>query len=182
MLHIQYQTIDPELLMAEHHYISRLLSEEQIHDLEEQRNQFMNPIRETSYGFARLNHITFTLGMMSMSLGLDKITEDNVDEWFFRLNLLERLNGTLLSGDIAFNRDDLVAHVGLAVNSPRDSRRKFLGRMKKQFGEIALDNAINGNPVKGSNYSDDKTGVVELLKEYQAQYGKALVGSKEEAL
>ena len=54
--------------------------------------------------------------------------------------------------------------------------------MKKQFGEIALDNAINGNPVKGSNYSEDKTGVVELLKEYQSQYGKALVGSKEEAL
>jgi len=179
MLHIEYRgRINPELVMVEHHFLSDLLSPDQRTELADQTRSIFNPLHKTDYGFRHMNHVTFMLGFTSaFVLELNEITESNIDEWYYRINMYERLVGCMLSGGTAFSRDDIVAHVGLKVNSAIMTRRKFDSKMKKKYGEIAFDNAKNDYSVKGSDYDSENTGMVEVLKNMKDHYGSALVGT-----
>ena len=81
-----------------------------------------------------INPITKYLVYQSMVIGLDEITQSNVDEWLIRLNFLNRLYGSsLMTRDdknavkpyrITF--EDLEKHIGLKTNSHRFTRKKLV--------------------------------------------------------
>jgi len=72
-----------------------------------------------------INPITKYLVYQSMVIGLDEITQSNVDEWLIRLNFLNRLYGSsLMTRDdknavkpyrITF--EDLERHIGLKTSA-----------------------------------------------------------------
>ena len=174
MLDINYDYVNESKVMVEHHYLSDKLTKEQKDDFNEQTRMIINPVTKTEYGYCRMNHVTFMLGFSSMVIGLSKIVKYNIDEWFYRMNVLERINGTRL-GEVAYSYDDIVAHKNLSVNTHAESREWFDKKMIKDFGKDAFELAVNAEPVEGSNYDHSKTGLVKELKVYQDSYGDALV-------
>ena len=99
-----------------------------------------------------INPITKYLVYQSMVIGLDEITQSNVDEWLIRLNFLNRLYGSsLMTRDdknavkpyrITF--EDLERHIGLKTNSHRFTRKKLVsncvsGMMKDITSQVYQD-------------------------------------------
>jgi len=173
VLHIEYQNIVSDLVMAEHHFISGLLSDEQQSDLNEETKLIMNPVRKTEYGYARLNHVVFTLGMACTLIGLREITKDNYQDFFKRINIFERLCGNFMTR--SFNLNDIQLHIGLSVNGSNYSDFAFLKNMVKNHGKDAVRCALNNEPVEGSTYDHNEGGVMNILWDYQDSYGDALV-------
>jgi hypothetical protein len=80
--------------------------------------------------------VTHALIMVTMGLDLPGITEANVDEFAWRLDMYQRMFGPLLVGvendefvKIPVTTEDVRAHVGLATNVSPVSRAKWLKRM-----------------------------------------------------
>lgn len=79
--------------------------------------------------------VTDTLIWMALAVDLGKITEDNVDEWCFRVGLINRITGRPnLSGglgDYTLTRKDIENHIGMRTNVTTRSRSAWLTRIFK---------------------------------------------------
>ena len=107
--------------------------------------------------------ITDSLVWATMSLGLNEITEANIDEWEKRLALAYNVGwisksvvfgGFADDGDIKWEprmltRDDLERHIGLETNASYESgsvwRKRVMERMEKE-GLTELKHARRENP------------------------------------
>ena len=80
----------------------------------------------------RLNGVTHSLIWISMKVGIPKITAKNVDEFFRRVQEIEKDGAWMHSpdGPVYFTRDDIVRHIGLATNVTPVTKRVFDARMK----------------------------------------------------
>lgn len=80
----------------------------------------------------RLNGITHSLIWISMRVGIQKITEKNVDEFFRRVREIEKDGAWMQSpdGPVYFTREDIVRHIGLGTNVTPMTKRTFDARMK----------------------------------------------------
>lgn len=88
---------------------------------------------------------TEALVFATMTVGLRDITAKNVDEWTYRLGLVERLRGSFLSQYVpdesmpggmrevpySFTREDVERRVGLATNADVLPRPRFVKKVTK---------------------------------------------------
>ncbi len=88
----------------------------------------------------KMKLVTESLIWTTMQVGLGSITEENIPEWLVRLDLVDRLFGTMMvryDGDkrvnVPFTKEDLVAHIGLTTNVSKETRTKFLKRTMDHF-------------------------------------------------
>ena len=99
------------------------------------RNDYYTPVvNKKGQKVFDINPITKYLVYQSMVIGLDEITQSNVDEWLIRLNFINRLYGSsLMTRDdrgvakpykITF--EDLERHIGLKTNSHIFTRKKLV--------------------------------------------------------
>lgn len=83
---------------------------------------------------------TEALVWLSMSTGIATITEQNSDEVYARINLIERVRGAMLgtNGESLFiEPEDVRKHIGLRTNASRLTKSQFLN----QFADHELNAA-----------------------------------------
>lgn len=97
-----------------------------------------NPAHGLKAGDSIWNPVTTALVWLTLSTGINEITVDNADEFFARVNMLERVNGQQLiraqredgtrpDGAEAFiTPEEVRAHIGLYSNASPKTRQQFL--------------------------------------------------------
>jgi hypothetical protein len=101
-------------------------------------------------GTRELNYVTTALINFTMVIGVNKITDDNVDDVSCRMALAQSIYGTVLSmGEkkIFITRDDVARHIGLRTESTEIELASFWARMcnfNRQEDCLGLREA-NGN-------------------------------------
>lgn len=98
------------------------------------------------------HNVTQNIVFATMSVGLNVITADNVDEWVRRLDLLKDSGNRVTISDLQFDEDklkfttqvereitwgDLVRRVGLSTNATSYNKREFNALMEKKRAELA---------------------------------------------
>jgi hypothetical protein len=66
-----------------------------------------------------------------MSVDLNGVTEDNIEEWRFRLAVIDKLINDGRSRLEIFTPEILQSFVGLTTNASNDKRNTWMTRMKK---------------------------------------------------
>ena len=95
-------------------------------------------LREVEPGVDELRTNTHNLIWMTMAVGMGTITPKNLDEWQFRLAVLNRLDDQP-EMYAALTREVLEAHIGLQTNVwPAQTRKQWLGGIAKQIEREAL--------------------------------------------
>lgn len=72
-------------------------------------------------GGKRLTGLTHTLVWDTMVIGLNEVTEKNIDEWMYRLCIMDRV----CPSGVEIRRQDLVNHIGLRTNVGTLTRAAF---------------------------------------------------------
>lgn len=93
-------------------------------------------LTSSPYDKDKWHPVTNALIWGSLAVGLGDIKEDNVDEWSFRLRLLQLLgfNGTLEYNDgssIQLTRKDVENHIGMRTNVTNEKRNAWLSHVVK---------------------------------------------------
>ena len=100
------------------------------------------------------HNVTQKCVWMTMTVGLNHISDDNIDEWMRRIELLKDsgCGGYVMFHDLQFNEDelkfenqiereinqeDLVRRIGLSTNATTSTKREFDARMKKEKEKLA---------------------------------------------
>jgi hypothetical protein len=95
----------------------------------------------------RWHPVTDTLIWKTMSIDLGEITEANLDEWWFRVRLLQLLDGgPELHGGIGsfyLTRQDIDDHIGLSTNVSDKSRAEWLKRVLKKLSDPPQKDSAN---------------------------------------
>ena len=73
-----------------------------------------------------MNPITHNLIFSTISVGMGVITDENFEEFYFRLNICERLYDT--PKDQRLSMQDVLDHVGLSTNVSFETRPKWIKR------------------------------------------------------
>jgi len=95
-------------------------------------------LREVEPGVDELRGTTHNLIWLTMAVGMGTITPKNIDEWQFRLAVLNRLDEQPEMSE-ALTREVLEAHMGLETNVfPAQTRTKWLSGIAKQIERDAL--------------------------------------------
>jgi len=68
---------------------------------------------------------------LTMSVDLNGVTEDNIEEWRFRLAVIDKLINDGRSRLEIFTPEILQSFVGLTTNASNDKRNTWMTRMKK---------------------------------------------------
>jgi hypothetical protein len=91
-----------------------------------------------------LSPLTQSLIFATMPVGINQITEKNAEEFYTRLNLIERVNGTFLrtadGKDLFITPEDIRKHIGLSTNATPRTRPQFL---KETVGGLMRDIGYN---------------------------------------
>lgn len=82
----------------------------------------------------RLNGMTETLIWTSIPVGIPKITEENVDEFFRRVQEIEKDGALMYSpdGPSYFTKEDIERHIGLRTNVTTVTKRTFDAKMRRK--------------------------------------------------
>jgi len=103
---------------------------------------------EDAPGGKKLGVVWETLVLFSMPVGLGQITEGNVDEWWFRLKVLEKLHGPAFTSGTGekfdFGYSDVRRMIGLTTNVSNISRAKFMANCKLLLAEAGEREARYG--------------------------------------
>lgn len=87
---------------------------------------------------ARMNPVTESLIFTMLSIGMPKITDENVQEFFIRAQMVERIYGPPMnsaSGPVSYSLDNIRKHVGMSTNATEFSKAKFsshIGRILRE--------------------------------------------------
>lgn len=88
----------------------------------------------------RWHPVTDSLIWKTMAVDLGIIKEDNIDEWVWRLQFLQALDGAEFSdgeGNEAYiTRQDVEDHIGLRTNVINKTRKQFLEKLAHQSFRI----------------------------------------------
>lgn len=91
---------------------------------------------------ARMNPVTEALIFGTMSIGIGRITDSNVDEVAARFRIIEKLHGAMLTkdGKESFLTDeDFIAHIGLKTNVGDETRSAWARRLFVNKGTSITD-------------------------------------------
>ena len=84
--------------------------------------------------------VTNALIWKTMAVDLGEITEENIDEWVWRVQFLQALDGAEFgdgeSGEAFIVRKDLEDHIGLSTNVSNRTRQQFLSKLANQSFRI----------------------------------------------
>lgn len=96
---------------------------------------------ETEDGKKRMAIVTETLIFATQWVGIDKITERNYEEFYYRLFLADASwGGSIKTKDLSNitpSLNDVKAHIGLWTNACSFPRTEFLKRLRKRVLEKA---------------------------------------------
>lgn len=108
-----------------------------------------DPTRGITKGDRRLNPVTDALIFACPIIDLGGITEKNKDEFWGRISLFEKLNGTILNGwderskkqvPYPLKYEDIEAHVGLSCNVIDKTRSQWQKRLVDNWmAKVAFD-------------------------------------------
>lgn len=90
---------------------------------------------EREGGFKELGGVTRALGLAMWHTDIGRVTEDNLDEVFRRIQVAERVNGAYLfqgPSERWFTRGDVVRHIGMSVNVHTLSPAAFNKKIKER--------------------------------------------------
>lgn len=106
-----------------------------------------------------MDPVTNALIWYTMTLDLGEILPRNVDEWYIRMWINDKLFGPLASTGKPITLDELMTHQGLRTNVVTRTRNQWMLRMKNSlYADAARDlkerkkemlnhaSAIDGNP------------------------------------
>lgn len=100
--------------------------------------------KEKCYNDDSLNPMTEALIFSTMIVGLNEISEKNVDEFYFRIALFESLFTTMLKTwendepvSVFIERDDIVNHIGLWTNASSMTNAQYRKHVLNEF-EVSL--------------------------------------------
>jgi hypothetical protein len=83
----------------------------------------------------RLDYVTTTLIWSTMIIGVSEITKKNVDHFYSRLRLWEKVSGAFLidkeGKPCLIEYEDVEKHIGLSTNATSVSNLKFLAKLKE---------------------------------------------------
>ena len=99
------------------------------------------------------HNVTQKCVWMTMTVGLNHISDDNIDEWMRRIELLKDAGcgGYVMFHDLQFNedelkfekqierevtREDLERRIGLSTNATTSTKREFDAQMKRKKEEL----------------------------------------------
>lgn len=84
----------------------------------------------------KMHPVLYTLIWATISIGLDEITWENVDEWVARLRMYEGVFGTFLNAKVdgkfqptSLTRKDVETYIGMYTNASTLTRRQFTKRV-----------------------------------------------------
>lgn len=192
MLDINYLLIDPMMMACEEHVVMDLVKDdEQKKYYESQTRLFMqSSFRKAEYGYQRLNQIVFLFGMnFAYILDIYEITLDNIDMVYKRINLFERVRGTMFE-NYRVTRDDVKALVGLKVNASKGTKSQFITKLNsnsdnKKVTRALLLKAYDDPSLmveKGSSYDvAENEGVVKNYMLGRAEVKDHMFSSRQEA-
>lgn len=89
-------------------------------------------ITKSPWDKEKINPVTEALIWKTMAVDLGEISERNVDEFWFRVRLLQMLDGPELQyedGGVYLTKEDIVAHIGLVSNVIDLPRTKWLNKV-----------------------------------------------------
>jgi hypothetical protein len=113
-------------------------------------------LHESDYEWAISEVIIF--GSMGVDLG--SITEENLDEWTYRITLYQKLNGALLRIDgkpFYVTRAHLERRIGLKVNVCNMTRAKWRNKMFDNVHIREIENQfIHSNELLSEKFKDAK--------------------------
>lgn len=92
----------------------------------------------------RLAGVTQGLIFLTIGVGLGEITEDNADEFYARVSLVEALHGKTLvgkDGPTAITPEDVRAHIGLHTNVSDEKLGAWAGRVARSYVQEAKSRA-----------------------------------------
>lgn len=81
-------------------------------------------------------HLNETIVMATIFIGFPRITESNWEEFYKRLHLVEKLNGTfnfVASEPYFITPEDIKRRIGLTTNASSFSRTEFTRRQMNQW-------------------------------------------------
>ena len=99
--------------------------------------------------------ITDRLIWKTLDIGMGSITEENVDEFWFRLRLIQQLDGPDLEyGDgksYWITKQDVLNHIGMKTNASNESRAAWVKRtMEREFIVANQPHSAHPNPDRES--------------------------------
>ena len=164
MLDVNYFGIDPMMMTCEEHVVLDLVKDEkQKKYYKDQTMLFMgSSFREAEYGYSRLNQIVFSFGLQfAMILDIPEITSDNIDMVYKKINLLERVRGTIFQNH-RVTREDVIALVGLKVNANNGTKSQFITRLNKDSDLLSKSrNKIVNRRLLMNAYDNPSLHVIE---------------------
>lgn len=81
---------------------------------------------KTENGQFVMNDMTQTLGLTTMIVGINKITDKNAIEYAARLVVLQKLYGGMGPGGRFFGLDDVLNFIGLETNASLRTRKSIV--------------------------------------------------------
>jgi hypothetical protein len=116
-----------------------------------------------------LNPITDALIWSCMAVEIGEIKESNVDEFWLRLSIWQRVSGSMCQfawggGKQGLTRNDVKRHVGLSCNVITKSRAVFM----KKIAEILVRDAYSGKPDP-----DEKSLLDQYKEKLESKFAEA---------
>ena len=102
----------------------------------------------------RLDYHLNTLILVSPAIGMGELTEENIDEWLRRIQVLEVINGAWNRGltpdgdliDVYMTKERLMKWLGLRLNIKTETARQWNARMKPSvWGYFASEHTRRDN-------------------------------------
>jgi len=87
----------------------------------------------------KIHHITEALIWASITIGINKITKENVDEWWLRINMMMRADNFVMlyntTIDAKYNPSiqDIKDRIGLSTNAAPRTRAQFMNLLKRKL-------------------------------------------------
>jgi hypothetical protein len=104
---------------------------------------------ETETAIERMAPTTYCLVFASTVVGLGEITEENVDEFYRRISVLEGIHGAYRirrEGEQnlphTYTLDEIRAHIGLKINVADVPKREWNAQMKRAAKAIHMNNVL----------------------------------------
>lgn len=98
-------------------------------------DKFTTSVNKTPEGKAKWHEVTDSLVWLSLTIGLNHLHKDNIEEWSERIAAVQGIYGADFAFDdetkIYITREDLENHVGMRTNAGRMTKTAFYARLMK---------------------------------------------------
>lgn len=87
---------------------------------------------------ANVSNLLYTFGVTCMVVGLQGVTESNIDQFLARANFVERVDQTQFmnndKGPVYWSKDNLTPFIGVSANVANETKAAWLRRTTQYMG------------------------------------------------